>query len=309
MEYRYRAAPGNRDRPRVEPLWDSSQVHKGGPRKYDGLFGESMAQHRGRVFHILIAEDDPAYAYLLQREFEKLSLPCQLHWAKHGGEALDFLYRRGSHADAPAADLVLLDFNMPRVNGLETLRAIKSDPAFSMLPVIVLSTSARPVVMRKIFEGHANAFVQKPTDMATLEKLIASTEAFWLEFAVPSPSQKLALRDRDKGPMIASQTAEVRSQAMSADGSAPRIVASVGNGGCQTQQHLTEDFAIAVKELLALHEQQFQAIVQGDSECSRFDLLIHMANEKKQKAKYAYLRHVESHGCSNSNAITNTSGT
>ena len=69
-----------------------------------------------------------------------------------------------------------------------------------------------------------------------------------------------------------------------------------------------EDFADAVKELLALHEQQFQAIVQGDPECNRFDLLIHMANEKKQEAKYAYLRHVESHGCSNFDAITNASG-
>jgi hypothetical protein len=57
-----------------------------------------------------------------------------------------------------------------------------------------------------------------------------------------------------------------------------------------------------VQDLVLLHEQQFLAIAEGDSECNRFDILIHMANEKKQQAKYAYLHHVETHGCSTSNA-------
>jgi hypothetical protein len=68
--------------------------------------------------------------------------------------------------------------------------------------------------------------------------------------------------------------------------------------GCIEHNRLLNDFGEAVHELLALHEQQFQAIVEGDGECARFDLLIHMANEQKQATKYAYLRHVEKHGCS-----------
>jgi hypothetical protein len=68
--------------------------------------------------------------------------------------------------------------------------------------------------------------------------------------------------------------------------------------GCAEHNRLLNDFGEAVRELLALHEQQFQAIVEGVLECSRFDLLIHMANEQKQATKYAYLRHVEKHGCS-----------
>lgn len=68
--------------------------------------------------------------------------------------------------------------------------------------------------------------------------------------------------------------------------------------GCAEHNRLLSEFGDAVRVLLALHEQQFQAIVEGDSECSRFDLLIHMANEQKQATKYAYLRHVEKHGCS-----------
>lgn len=71
--------------------------------------------------------------------------------------------------------------------------------------------------------------------------------------------------------------------------------------GCDVHNGLLDDFGMAIRELLELHEQQFLAIVDGDIDCHRFDLLIHMANEKKQLAKYAYLRHVEEHGCSNLN--------
>ena len=67
--------------------------------------------------------------------------------------------------------------------------------------------------------------------------------------------------------------------------------------GCEEHNRLLDEFGIAVQELLELHQQQYQAIVSGDSECHRFDLLIHMAIEEKQAAKYAYLRHVELHGC------------
>jgi len=69
--------------------------------------------------------------------------------------------------------------------------------------------------------------------------------------------------------------------------------------GCEEHRRLLDEFGQAVYELLQLHEHQFLAIIQEDSDCHRFDLLIHMANEKKQAAKYAYLHHVESHGCSN----------
>jgi hypothetical protein len=76
--------------------------------------------------------------------------------------------------------------------------------------------------------------------------------------------------------------------------------------GCEQHDRLLEDFGGAVRELLELHEQQWLAIVDGDDDSPRFDILIHMANEKKQWAKYAYLRHVETHGCSNLNAFNQT---
>ena len=72
--------------------------------------------------------------------------------------------------------------------------------------------------------------------------------------------------------------------------------ALMGNLRCVEHQRLMENIAAIAKELLALHHQQFEAAVHGDPDCIRFDLLIHMANERKQEAKYAYLRHVEEHG-------------
>ena len=68
--------------------------------------------------------------------------------------------------------------------------------------------------------------------------------------------------------------------------------------GCEEHRRYLERFGAAVRDLLELHEQQWLAIIDGDSDCYRFDVLIHVANEKKQSAKYAYLSHVEAHGCS-----------
>ncbi len=76
--------------------------------------------------------------------------------------------------------------------------------------------------------------------------------------------------------------------------------------GCEQHALCLEYFGAAVRELLELHEQQWLAIIDGDEDSCRFDVLIHMANEKKQAAKYAYLRHVETHGCSDFNAFKQT---
>ena len=86
-----------------------------------------------------------------------------------------------------------------------------------------------------------------------------------------------------------------------------QTVPSAGRrSGCLEHDGLLEGFGAAVRELLELHEQQWSAIVDSDHDCCRFDILIHMANEKKQHAKYAYLRHVEEHGCSDFNALNKT---
>lgn len=277
----------------------------------------------GRMFRILVVDDDPAAAHLLLELTKNLQLPHELYFAKDGVEALDFVHCRGAYVDAPRPNLILLDMNMPRLGGLETLSTIKNDPELCVIPVIMLSSSSSPQDVRKCYQAHANCYVLKPTDLDRSVKLVQVVEAFWMDFALlPScdertlehlgstdptgkpPPPKLHARGVSSGQTIATESEEATSRAM-------RITDSPAKGapmpsrhrGCEEHNRLLDEFGEVVQELLRLHEQQFLAVVEGDIDCYRFDLLIHMANEKKQLAKYAYLRHVESHGCSNTNAL------
>jgi hypothetical protein len=100
------------------------------------------------------------------------------------------------------------------------------------------------------------------------------------------------------GKPIARIAEEARSQAMQYGLPVNKTATPTQRSGCEEHNRLLDEFGGAVRVLLDLHEQQVLAIVEEDGEFTRFDLLIHMANEKKQRAKYAYLRHVETHGCS-----------
>lgn len=258
------------------------------------------------MFRILLVDDSPVDAALLIEGLKGLIRECQLDWVKDGAAALDFLRRHGAYAEAPRPQLILLDLNMPRLNGLEALDAIKSDPDLRLIPVIVLSASPWPDDVRRGYQAYANSYVEKPTSLAGLERLIRAIEIFWMHVAVlvepnDQPSAKYA------GAAIAHSRAEAKSQAMKSTG--PPVAADVavpGIVGCVENRKLLDEFGAAVHDLLKLHEDQFQAIIQGDTDSNRFDLLIHMANEKKQLAKYAYLRHVESHGCATYHAFDQT---
>jgi len=246
----------------------------------------------------------------LQRQHE-------LFIVRDGLEALDFLHRRGAYSGMARPNLILLDVHMPRLSGLETVAAIKADPELRLIPVIMLSTSNQPEDVRRSYEAYANGYVQKPTDLAASVKLVQAVEAFWIDFALPAPSasqnrkdfarlDSAVPREGHTGPAIAKDQTEARSRAMIQDETPAKTVTPIRTSGCIEHNRLLDAFGAAVQELLRLHEQQFRAIVEGDSECNRFDLLIHMANEQKQAAKYAYLRHVESHGCSNTNVPDKT---
>ena len=151
-----------------------------------------MARDNEGLFHILIADDDPAFVHALRQVRATISCPCELHWAKDGLDALDYLHRRNSHCGAPTPHVVLMDVDMPRMNGLRALRAIRGDAAFSGIPVIVLSGSALPAVVRTTYLEHANAFVRKPADLNRLADFLRALEAFWMQFAVlPSTSGEI----------------------------------------------------------------------------------------------------------------------
>jgi two-component system, chemotaxis family, response regulator Rcp1 len=271
------------------------------------------------VFRILVVDDDPAGVRVLQEVMKNLQRRHELHVVWDGTEALDFLHCRAPYLDAPRPNLVLLDLNMPRLGGLETLSAIKTDPDLRAIPVIMLSTSNSPQDVRRSYQAHANCYVQKPANLEGSVKLIQAVESFWMEFVLlPTPDERKPpvrqLSDSKSenagshppgpsgthtGTPIALGSAEAKSRAMRINDSPAGTETASRKSGCDAHNRLLDDFGMAVRELIDLHEQQFLAIVDGDGECHRFDLLIHMANEKKQLAKYAYLRHAEGHGCSN----------
>src|SRR5580693_4637084 len=149
-----------------------------------GRFVLQPALTAREVFHILVVDDDRASAELLRGLMKNLRGRYELYFAWDGIEALDFLRRRGAHAEVPRPNLILLDINMPRLGGLETLSAIKSDPELYAIPVIVFSSSIAPDDVRRSYQAHANCYVQKPNDLERFVKLVQSVEDFWMDFAI-----------------------------------------------------------------------------------------------------------------------------
>ncbi len=263
-----------------------------------------------KTVRILVVDDEPATAHLLKELAKHLEHQYEFFSVGDGVQALEFLHACGPYANARRPDLILLDMNMPRLDGLATLSAIKSNPHLCVIPVIMLSSASAPELIRKSYQAHANSYVIKPADLDGTRKFLRAVEAFWLDLAArPSDANpplekpqaldsKADYRPLDTGALSRedrSGHAIASSKGEEASGRVRTVPAS--RWRCQEHDLLMEGFGAAVRELLDLHEQQFRAIVDGDTECSRFDSLIHMANERKQQAKYELIRHIEAHGC------------
>jgi two-component system response regulator len=132
---------------------------------------------------VLLVEDDPGDELMTREAFEENQLGNTLHVARDGVEALDFLYQRGDHADAPRPDLILLDLNLPKLDGREVLEKIKTDPALGAIPVVVLTTSAADDDVLRSYDLHANAYVTKPLDLAQFIDAIRQIDDFYITVA------------------------------------------------------------------------------------------------------------------------------
>ena len=105
----------------------------------------------------------------------------RLHVARDGEEALDFLYRRGAHTEAPRMDLILLDLNLPKYDGRQVLEQIKSDPDLTHVPVVVLTTSSSEEDVLRSYQLHANAYVTKPVDLDQFISAVRQIDEFFLQ--------------------------------------------------------------------------------------------------------------------------------
>ncbi len=129
---------------------------------------------------VLLVEDDPGDELMTREAFEDNKIGNTLHVAHDGEEALDFLYRRGTHADAPSVDLILLDLNLPKYDGRQVLEQIKSDPKLTHVPVVILTTSASEEDILRSYKLHANAYVTKPVDVNQFIAAVRQIDDFFL---------------------------------------------------------------------------------------------------------------------------------
>lgn len=131
--------------------------------------------------HILLVEDNEGDIYLTREAMEESKLINKLSVLKNGGDVMDFLKKKNQFTDAETPDLILLDLNLPKKNGLEVLTEIKGNAAFKMIPVIMLTTSSSATDIAASYECDVNCFITKPLDAETFLKVITATENFWFQ--------------------------------------------------------------------------------------------------------------------------------
>jgi two-component system, chemotaxis family, response regulator Rcp1 len=132
---------------------------------------------------ILMVEDSPGDVRLTKEALKEAKVLNHISVCEDGVEAMAFLRREGAYAEAPRPDLILLDLNLPRKDGREVLAEIRSDPALTQIPVVVLTTSRAEQDVLKSYALHANCYVTKPVDLDQFISVIQSVETFWLTVA------------------------------------------------------------------------------------------------------------------------------
>jgi len=134
----------------------------------------------GRPVEILLVEDNPGDVRLTKEALHEGKVYSNLHWAKDGVEALEFLRRGGAYREAPRPDIVLLDLNLPKKDGREVLASIKGDPQLKRIPVVILTTSSAEEDVYRSYNLNANCYVTKPVDLDKFLQVIKSIDSFWL---------------------------------------------------------------------------------------------------------------------------------
>ena len=140
---------------------------------------EFLYQNRD-LLKVLLVEDDPGDVLMTREAFEENKVANRLAVVPDGVDAMAFLRKEGEYADAPTPDLVLLDLNLPRMDGREVLAAMKSDPELRRIPVVVLTTSEAEEDVLRSYSLHANAYVTKPVDFQRFIDVVRQIDDFFV---------------------------------------------------------------------------------------------------------------------------------
>ena len=134
----------------------------------------------GKPIETLLVEDSPGDVRLTQEAFREANVAINLHVATDGVEAMAFLNREGAHSGAPRPDLILLDLNLPRMDGREVLAHIKADKSLKTIPTVILTTSEAEADILGSYELNANCYLSKPVQLDDFQSLVHSINDFWL---------------------------------------------------------------------------------------------------------------------------------
>lgn len=137
-----------------------------------------------RPAELLLVEDNPAEAELIQRVFKREKIRNNINHVTTGEEALLFLRKEAEYQNAPDVDLVLLDLNLPGLNGHEVLEEIRADKKLSITPVIMLTNSRNPSDVEEAYRNHVNCYVAKPSGIADLANIVQNIDQFWFQVVV-----------------------------------------------------------------------------------------------------------------------------
>ncbi len=141
--------------------------------------------------HVLLVEDNPGDVRLTREAFRDVDSSVQLHVANDGVEAMAFLNHDGRDDRVPRPDLILLDLNLPRMDGREVLAQIKQDDDLKTIPTIILTTSEAEADIVKSYQLQANCYLNKPVQLEAFDSLVKSVVDFWLVKA-KLPQQRLS---------------------------------------------------------------------------------------------------------------------
>ena len=155
-----------------------------------------MKAMRGKdaPLEVLLVEDSPGDVRLTREAFRDAKMPINLHVASDGIEAMEFLRREGTQAEAPRPDFILLDLNLPKMDGREVLALIKEDKCLKTIPTVILTTSEAEVDIVRSYQLQANCYLSKPVQLEAFDALVKSISDFWLSMVKLPPPATTARR-------------------------------------------------------------------------------------------------------------------
>jgi len=139
-----------------------------------------MTEDKDLSIEVLLVEDSPGDVRLTLEAFRVINDKVRLHVAVDGVDAMAFLRREGAYADAPRPDIILLDLNLPRMDGREVLAQLKADPRLKLIPTVILTTSEAQADIVNSYHLHANCYLNKPMQLDAFETLVRGINNFWL---------------------------------------------------------------------------------------------------------------------------------